>query len=454
MDNTIDFSKLIMQPNEIDMVIYHGNCVDGFTSAFSAYKYFTENEPTKEIIYHPASFDKPPPDVSGKNVCLCDFTYKKNVLEDMMKKANKLIILDHHKTAQEDLENLPEENKIFCMNHSGAYITWSYFHPNKLIPQLILYVEDTDIWNKALPFTNEVSAVINMTEKTFEEYDKLFDDKYLLNKGFNEGTAILKNNSILINQSLSSGAPKLITINQQHYFVCHLNSSVFKSDIGNKIFDEYPNANFSAIYSIDDFTNSTIFSLRSTDERSDVSRIAKLFGGGGHRNASGIRVPHITSTLPGMIYDTGKLYDILNTIYMNSITINEKIFNIINLNLSYCKHIIARYLLQVRCFETDTINKQSKAIQEGISIIRNRNKKNNIDNNLMADTCHLSYVWNYDGNEDKTYITLYLSPTLLSEEKQSIIDYIKLNYMMLEDDDEQVNNKLVIVGNGLLSKLI
>ncbi len=36
----------------------------------------------------------------------------------MIKKANKLIILDHHKTAQEDLETLSEENKIFCMNHS------------------------------------------------------------------------------------------------------------------------------------------------------------------------------------------------------------------------------------------------------------------------------------------------------------------------------------------------
>ena len=242
-----NFSNLIMQKDEIDMIIYHGGCVDGFGAAFAAYKYFSVNHPNKEIIYFPGSFDKPPPDATGKNVCLCDFTYKKLILDIMMTKANKLIILDHHKTAQEDLESLPQENKIFDMNHSGAYIAWSYFHPDKPIPKLILYIEDTDIWTKKLPYTNEVSTIINMTEKTFDEYDKLLDDEYLMNKGLTEGSAILKNNSNSILQSIKSAIPKLITINQNHYFVCYLNSSVFKSDIGNKVFDIYPDANFSAI---------------------------------------------------------------------------------------------------------------------------------------------------------------------------------------------------------------
>ncbi|WP_336873623.1 DHHA1 domain-containing protein [Pseudomonas juntendi] len=31
--------------------------------------------------------------------------------------------------------------------------------------------------------------------------------------------------------------------------------------------------------------------MRSTDEGLDVSEIAKQYGGGGHRNASGFRVP-------------------------------------------------------------------------------------------------------------------------------------------------------------------
>ncbi|MNH03662.1 hypothetical protein D3C79_629310 [compost metagenome] len=34
-----------------------------------------------------------------------------------------------------------------------------------------------------------------------------------------------------------------------------------------------------------------VFSLRSNDDGLDVSEIAKQYGGGGHRNASGFRVP-------------------------------------------------------------------------------------------------------------------------------------------------------------------
>lgn len=440
-----NFSNLIMQKDEIDMIIYHGGCVDGFASAFSAYKYFSINHPTKDIIYYPGSFDKPPPDVTNKNVCLCDFTYKKPILEKMMEKANKLIILDHHKTAQEDLESLPQENKIFDMNHSGAFITWSFFHPDKPIPKLISYVEDTDIWTKKLPFTNEISTVIHMTEKTFDEYDKLLDDEYLMNKGVGEGSAILKNNSNMITQAIKCASPKLITINQNHYFVCYLNSSVFKSDIGNKVFDIYPDANFSAIYSFDDFTNSTVFSLRSTDERTDVSRLAKFYNGGGiisggHRNASGVKIPLITSSLPGISYDNGQLYESLKTIYMNDILVNNKKYNIVYANLSSYKSTMARYLLQIRYFEN---NNSSMPIQECISIMRNKKITN-------YNICHLSYVWNYDGNDDKTWVSLYFSPLLTIEERQSLVDYIKNIFdITTDDDDEQKDNRLVLSCKGI-----
>ena len=40
-----------------------------------------------------------------------------------------------------------------------------------------------------------------------------------------------------------------------------------------------------------DTPNGRSFSLRSTDAGEDVSEVAKQYGGGGHRNASGFRVP-------------------------------------------------------------------------------------------------------------------------------------------------------------------
>jgi len=48
---------------------------------------------------------------------------KKDNLQKLQSVVKKLLILDHHKTAQDDLKDLPNENKIFRMDHSGAYLT-------------------------------------------------------------------------------------------------------------------------------------------------------------------------------------------------------------------------------------------------------------------------------------------------------------------------------------------
>ena len=46
-------------------------------------------------------------DVTGKDVVLVDFSYKRPVLMEMAEKANNILILDHHKTSAEDLVDLP-----------------------------------------------------------------------------------------------------------------------------------------------------------------------------------------------------------------------------------------------------------------------------------------------------------------------------------------------------------
>ena len=93
--------KQILKPEEVNFVIYHYPCSDGLISAFSAWKYFNNNN--NNITYYPAAYHKNPPNVKGKNVLICDFSYDYYVLLDMIKNANKLLIIDHHKTAEEKL---------------------------------------------------------------------------------------------------------------------------------------------------------------------------------------------------------------------------------------------------------------------------------------------------------------------------------------------------------------
>ena len=81
----------------MSMCIYHGNCADGFGAAWVVRKALGE------IDFHGAKYQEPPPDVTGKDVVMVDFSYKRPVLLEMAEKANSILILDHHKTSAEDL---------------------------------------------------------------------------------------------------------------------------------------------------------------------------------------------------------------------------------------------------------------------------------------------------------------------------------------------------------------
>jgi oligoribonuclease NrnB/cAMP/cGMP phosphodiesterase (DHH superfamily) len=60
----------------------------------------------------------------------------------------------------------------------------------------------------------------------------------------------------------------------------------FSSEAGHLMAQGEP---FAACYW--DTPNGRVFSLRSSDVGQDVSAVAKLYGGGGHRNAAGFSVP-------------------------------------------------------------------------------------------------------------------------------------------------------------------
>jgi len=74
----LDFSKVCMEPKEVEYVISHDRCSDGFTSALCAHLYFKKNN-LKQPVFFPGIFGRLPPldDVRDKCVLICDFSYKK-----------------------------------------------------------------------------------------------------------------------------------------------------------------------------------------------------------------------------------------------------------------------------------------------------------------------------------------------------------------------------------------
>lgn len=365
-------------PDDVDYVIYHSPCVDGCTSALIAREYLKEKFPDRDVLFHAASIGSfPPMNIGDRNVLMCDFTYPKHILTEVLKKVNKIMILDHHKTSEKDLVDLPNHIKHFDMNKSGASLTWSYFHPDVEPPILIKYVEDRDLWRNSMVMYEEFASWFYSLIVDMDEYKPYFHNNDLLMEGIKtKGPIYMEHNRNLVRQLSQYAVVKFIKIRdytkkEKYYFVVYLNSPILKSELGNHLITTYPFADFAAIYNVGDYNNTTSFSLRSTNTNCDVSEVARGFGGGGHRNASGVGIQGICNTLPGIVYDSGTMYNKLNNVYHEERTINGTIYNVVYVYCSNHGSKLARYLLQVKYY--DETNKRN--VQNADHILSNGDDK-------------------------------------------------------------------------------
>jgi oligoribonuclease NrnB/cAMP/cGMP phosphodiesterase (DHH superfamily) len=415
MTDQINWKEVVqsksLQPHEVDCVIYHHPCSDGTGSAYVAWKYFTQYFPDKQISYFPMSIGAPPPvGIEGKNVLICDYSYRKEVLTDLLKKVNKLLLIDHHASAEKDLKDLDDNLKIFHMKFSGAMLTWYYFFPEVPPPLLIQYIQDRDIWTKLLPNTDDFASWFYTLPLDVKEYDKYLDDALLLEMINVKGKSFGELNNYYSKQSVDYCVPKFCRIKDKFYFVGYVNSTVCKSDIGNQIFDKFPMIDFSAVYSISDSTDSTSFSLRSTPKHANVSDIAFSLGGGGHQAASGVKVNYVTNHLPGEVYDNGRLYAELHKLYYDIIEINGKVYNVVYLPSNVYKTKLGMYLLQSKYID----NVSKKLVQVCRDISQKLTKP-------CPETVNIAAVWSYSPIDDETDFSIVLDKSITEQEK-SVID--------------------------------
>lgn len=266
------------------LVIYHGNCADGFGAAW-VFKRFGD----REYDFHAGVYQNPPPDVEGREVYLVDFSYKRAVVEQMREKASRIVLIDHHKTAIDDLMPLIESKAIeslTSLDHSGAVLAWQWFNGNGLhdtCPQLIRHIEDRDLWRFALPGTREIQANVFSHPYDFAVWDKLMERP--VDELIAEGRAIERKHFKDIDE-LTQVVTRRMVIGGHNVPVANLPYTL-TSDAGHKL---AKGEAFAGCYW--DTPDGRVFSLRSQDDGMDVSEIAKQYGGGGHAHASGFRVAY------------------------------------------------------------------------------------------------------------------------------------------------------------------
>lgn len=256
------------------VVIYHDHCSDGIAAAWCFYRVHPKAQ------YYAAKHDgTPPPDVTGKEVYIVDFSYDKETLLDIKSKAKSLVLLDHHKSAMEKLGSL--DFCTFDMKRSGAGMAWDYVYPGKPRHWLINYTEDKDLWRWAIPDSREVNAALQSYPLTFDSMDKLsqmqpFDLKH-------EGAAILRANQNMVDGIVKKARDVIV----QDYVVPVVNSGVLQSEVCNYLAKNRP----FAVAWFENEIGERVYSLRSTDGGVDVSHIAGHYpNGGGHARAAGFRL--------------------------------------------------------------------------------------------------------------------------------------------------------------------
>lgn len=279
------------------LCIYHADCMDGFTAAWVVKSCFPDVE------LWPARYGDPVPTsdkTRGKDILIVDFSYSAQQIEDIrLNWANSIIVLDHHKTAQAALADLPPPTfpgqpgvyAVFDMDKSGARLAWEFCWPEHgPAPALVAYVEDRDLWRWRLPDSALINAALGTYTYDLRQWDLLAGavETAAKHPGDNiltfEGAAVVRAQERQLTQVVSSS---LRTMKIGGHIVPVVNAPFFMaSELGNELSQGHP---FAASYF--DGRDGRKFSLRSRPDGVDVSEIAKLYGGGGHKNAAGFECP-------------------------------------------------------------------------------------------------------------------------------------------------------------------
>ena len=258
--------------------IYHANCLDGFAAAYAFNEWAIQGR-SENVQFIPMNYTDKVPDVTGHNVIILDFSFKRDVLLALKNKANSVTLLDHHVSAMSELSGIGD--CYFDLSKSGATLTWEYFFGGReIMPEIFKYIEDRDLWKWELPYSKEITAALQSYPKQFGVWDS-FMDAGAVKKLKEEGKAILRYietetiNTILSGYSLMEiGGYTVPVVNTRH----------FHSEIGSLLSMAECNP-FAATYYEHD--GKRVFSLRSSKKGVDVSVIAKNLGGGGHKTAAG-----------------------------------------------------------------------------------------------------------------------------------------------------------------------
>lgn len=309
-------------------VIYHADCLDGFGAAYAAWSQLGDT--ARYLPLHHGEMWRIE-DIEGHRVYILDFSFPPETLEKMANLAISVTQLDHHLSARlpwlGKLQPLPDGAQghthptfplqvIFNLDKSGARLAWEHFQPNQALPRLLRHIEDQDLWRFADPDTRLFCRALRLYPFSFEgwhqliadsestsasTYRRMLADGAAIDRFFQNEVAHLAQGH-LPTPALLRGEPVDALQAVRHHQPCISDgdanwlavkglainaSALFSSELGHQL--AVASGSFGLIWQLAS-DGEIKASLRSEGDF-DVAGIAARYGGGGHKNAAGFRMP-------------------------------------------------------------------------------------------------------------------------------------------------------------------
>jgi len=264
------------------MKIYHHNDLDGRCAAAIALRWakeFGHLPVTIEVDYK----DKIQIDQieNGEPVIIVDFSFKPEVMEEVLRRSPSPIWIDHHKTAQDyPYQDLPGLRNFDDKAMSGCELAWKFFYPDKEAPMSVQLIGDYDKWALKLQpqcFQFYEGLKMEVTIPQSALWDHLFSD-LLTDQIIEQGKSAIRYRDNYCDK----------ICNDFGYEVEWEGHKAFATNFyqfGSKGFgDRMDKYDFCIAYLHDGkrFTVS-LYSIKGID----VPEICKKYGGGGHKGAAG-----------------------------------------------------------------------------------------------------------------------------------------------------------------------
>jgi uncharacterized protein len=278
------------------ILIYHHNDNDGYLSAAIA-DLSLKDRRYAEVQFRVGNYDGVEDEEAVKwadTVYILDYRLPIGMMDGYF---DKIIWIDHHKTAMEELSKIESSRgKPFMgireVGKAGCLLCWEYFFGNTgQIPEVLKFVNDRDVWNWEY---GEDTAVFHEATRMFmKDYkrwqDLLQDDTYT--KGYlAKARPMLDYIRHVIDEYNSSYSWEGMF--EGHRVVFLNGTGTLSGELHKRLREDHPDTLFAVVFMVREDKITVGMYRRDGVNYPSLGKIATRWGGGGHDGAAGFFTDH------------------------------------------------------------------------------------------------------------------------------------------------------------------